>query len=175
VLFYFLIASLPSLTLDEKTSFSREEFLSACRQSPTPLDLDDIRNVLDGNFEKVKHPFIQEWLSREILIRNNIARSRAAKAAIDAKPFLRESDKFSIEIEQAVETAFAEPNPLKRELALDQFRWKMIDEMFLFQPFSLAAIFGYTLKLRIALRWTKLEAEKGRQILMAFLQKALVP
>jgi len=44
---------------------------------------------------------------------------------------------------------------LKREIALDQLKWNLIDEMNLFCYFSIEVILGYTLKLLILNRWKR--------------------
>lgn len=46
-------------------------------------------------------------------------------------------------------------NLLKREIAIDQLKWGLIDEMNLFCYFSIEIIIGYTLKLLILNRWKR--------------------
>lgn len=52
-------------------------------------------------------------------------------------------------------------NLLKREIAIDQLKWGLIDDMNLFCYFSIEIILGYTLKLLILNRWKRVyQSEK---------------
>ena len=65
-------------------------------------------------------------------------------------------------IEPAVNAAFDEINPLRREQALDRLRWQLADEMQGVQPISENVVLAYAVKLRLALRLQSLDAAAGR-------------
>ncbi len=170
---YFLIASLPTLILDEKLPMLSEEFLETCEESSVDLDTTAIRYILDEEPEKADHPFIQKWLQGEIELRNAIARSRAAKTNVDAEPFLKDTESFDSYTEKFVPEAMNQPNPLERELALDRFRWKTIEDLALFEPFGISAVFAYALKFKLVKRWSELKEEKGEAVVQTFVKQVL--
>ena len=171
--YYYLIASLPTLHLDEKLPISRDEFLAACENTLTLIDIDDIMNILDRKPERGKHPVIRNWLWREIQLRNAIARERAAKANVDAEPFQRPYHGFDTYTEKIAAEAMSKPNPLERELILDKFRWKTIEELALYDPYGMQAVIAFAFKFTISERWAGLVAEKGEAVVQAFLEQAL--
>lgn len=162
------------LFLDEELPISSEEFLAACESVPTSLNTEDIRHILKGEPEKGKHPFIRKWLWRETQLRNAIARERASKANVEAEPFQRDYKGFDTYTEKVVEEAMNRPNPLERELMLDRFRWKTIEDMALFDPFGITAVFAFALKFALAERWSRLVEEKGKALVESFLEDALL-
>lgn len=50
-----------------------------------------------------------------------------------------------------------------QEKAIDQLRWRVIDEMNLFEYFTLDRILGYLLQMQIAARWEKLDRDSGEK------------
>jgi uncharacterized protein DUF2764 len=55
-------------------------------------------------------------------------------------------------------------NLMAREKGLDQFKWNMVEEITLFDYFTVEVILAYTIKLDIAYRWLELDEETGRQM-----------
>ncbi len=55
-------------------------------------------------------------------------------------------------------------NLLAREKGLDQLKWDKVDEITLFDYFTIEVILAYTIKLDIAYRWLELDEEKGREM-----------
>lgn len=178
--YYFLIASLPKLALDEELPISGEAFLQACEESPTQPDMEDLRHIIDGEPEKAKHPFVREWLWRETLLRNAIARARAARLGVEPDLFLKECEHFeSYPANFVAEIMHRSPGgqagettPLERELALDRYRWETIEEMAAFDMFGMPALLAFALKFNLAARWSKLKEEKGKAAVKRFVEEA---
>lgn len=55
-------------------------------------------------------------------------------------------------------------NLLAREKGLDQIKWDKVEEITLFDYFTIDVILAYTIKLDIAYRWLELDEEKGREM-----------
>ena len=55
-------------------------------------------------------------------------------------------------------------NLLAREKGLDQLKWNMVEEITLFDYFTIEVVLAYTIKLDIAYRWLELGEEEGRQM-----------
>ena len=59
---------------------------------------------------------------------------------------------------------------LDREMKLDLLRWEFLEELTVFEYFSLEKVLAFTIKLLIVERWFKLDVEKGQQLLTLLLQ-----
>ncbi|MBU0714005.1 MAG: DUF2764 domain-containing protein [Verrucomicrobia bacterium] len=177
--YYYLIASLPTLFLDEESPITPAEFMAACDRWLDADDARDIHGLLDNHLDRplpvecIKADCIHQWLVHETEIRNAIARLRAAKVRVDAEPFLRPCRELDLYIEKAVTEAMNRPQPLERELGLDQLRWSLLDDLSRFDPFGLPAVMAYALKLKLVKRWSALTVEKGRAVVEEYLTKQL--
>ncbi|MFH1476314.1 MAG: DUF2764 family protein [Verrucomicrobiota bacterium] len=172
---YYLVASLPALFLDEEPPITPAEFMAVCGQW---LDADDVRDIrllmANDTPEGVKGACANQWLARATEIRNAIVRLRAARNRVDAEPFLQPCRELDLYTEKAVAEAMSRPQPLERELGLDQLRWSLLDDLARFDPFGLPAVVAYALKLKIVERWSALTVEKGRAVVEEYLTKQLV-
>ena len=54
---------------------------------------------------------------------------------------------------------------MDREKAIDRIKWNYIDELNTFHYFSVEAVLGYLIKWLILHRWTRMDAERGRQVI----------
>jgi len=160
--YYFLVSSLPSISLDAKPPLSMDAFRSSCADHLSECDSFALNNVLDIESSSTNHSFVTSWIDRETQLRNASARLRAAKHQKDAVNFLREHSGFDVGIEDGVEDAFNQPNPLERERALDKIRWTTLDELAGTDPFSLNAVLAYAVKLSLAERWAAMDQKQGQ-------------
>lgn len=55
-------------------------------------------------------------------------------------------------------------NLLEREQRIDKLRWNLLDQMTVFEYFSIEKVMAFFLKLQIAERWYRLDPETGRQM-----------
>ncbi|MCK5170084.1 MAG: DUF2764 family protein, partial [Bacteroidales bacterium] len=55
-------------------------------------------------------------------------------------------------------------NLLAREKGLDQLKWDKIEEINLFDYFTIEVVLAYTIKLDMAYRWLELDEETGRKM-----------
>lgn len=181
--YYFLVASLPTLELDGPAPVGGDEFLRACEDNVAPADYEDLGHIVHGEPEKAKHPLVGEWLNREVLLRNAVARARAARLGLQPEPFVKECEYCEPYTESAVadimrDDAGAWPGgggPLKRELALDRLRWKAIDDLAGFDHFGAPSLMAFALKLNLASRWDKMKEDAGRAVLTRFIDDSLAP
>ncbi len=168
--YYYLIASLPELALDRQPPLTLAAFEARCAEHLSSADLATLRELLAGRQEGV-HAFSVAWQRTETLIRNAVVRHRAARLKRDATPALRPVTGVELWLERAVAEALARPQPQEREWALDQLRWKALDDAAGHNPFSSNALLAYAAKLRLAWRWAAMDLEAGRRALDAFLPK----
>ena len=202
--YYYLVASLPTLFLDEESPITTAEFLAVCDRWLNTDDARDIHCLMDNHsasakasgfakasdfakatpdttpdttadrLECIKGACANQWLARETEIRNTIVRLRAAKVRVDAEPFLRPCRELDLYTEKAVAEAMSKLQPLERELDLDRLRWSLLEDLLRFDPFGLPAVIAYALKLKLVERWSALTVEKGRTVVEEYLTKQLM-
>jgi hypothetical protein len=161
--YYYLVSSLPSLTLNDRPEIALDAFRALCAGHLSPRDAGALESLLDVDSEDTPpHPFTQLWIARETQLRNAAARLRAAKRQEDAGTFLRDHTGFDTGLEYGVEEAFSLPDPMARERALDQIRWRILDELSGHDPFGPNVVLAYAVKLQLAERWGSMNQEQGQ-------------
>jgi hypothetical protein len=114
----------------------------------------NIKNILTGincrrfNFSPEKHIIGDNFIS------NSILKNASKDFGLDVD-FPVVLDLISISEKE---------NLLARERDLDMLRWKKIDEITLFDYFTIDVVLAFTIKLDIAYRWLLLDEEEGRKI-----------
>jgi len=161
--YYYLVASLPGLIFSAPASFNRAVFLDECRRHLSPADMAELDALVGARRLEVSMRFSREWLNSEGQLRNAIARTRALRAGVDEKKYLKSHEGYRMDVEAAVDDAYSRPNPMERELALDRFRWNLADELSAGDPFGLSAVLSYAVKLGINEHWQSLTPELGLQ------------
>lgn len=157
----YLVASLPTLALDEPPPISADEFRFHCQGPLRDEDLEDLILILDGRASEGRCPFCRRWFSIDAQIRNAVARARATARGIDARGHLRAHSDFDSYAEKAARDAYGRRNPLERERALDEYRWDSLERLAFGETFGISAVLAFAVKLQIAERWSVLRAETG--------------
>lgn len=159
--YYYLGASLPELKMLEKPAISTEEFRLLASMHLKACDCSALADA-DSLFDRDPiHPFMKEWKTREMSLRNALVRVRAAAAKKDPQDHLRRPDEYSADSERVAAEAMSASSPLEKEQVLDRHRWKILDEMAAFNPFATEAILAYSLQLGIASRWGAMNHDAG--------------
>lgn len=115
--------------------------------------------------------FIEKWAALELNLRNYLTVKKCEEFSISKQAQVVSSDDFverlvefptnhkEIQVEwplaAVIDKILENDNLLKREIAIDQLKWNLIDEMNLFCYFSIEIILGYILKLLILNRWKR--------------------
>lgn len=160
---YYLLASLPTLVLGEPVPFDGDELLARSANFLGPSELDELRRAVEGRTHEGISGFSRRWTAADTQLRNAAVRVRASKLGTEPKSYLREHAGYDTYIEKAVADAYAKPNPLERELALDRHRWQMLEDLAKTDPFGFDGLLAWALKLGIAVRWAGLKDEAGRK------------
>lgn len=157
----YFISSLPSLRYGQKSPVSEKDFRAACASSLDGEMARSVAQILDGGAgdSGTVSRWVRAWLDKDLEIRSAVARRRAKRLGLPAAGQLRQS--ASPDIESAVDAAFEEPDPLRRETALDRLRWRIADEMQGVQPLAPTVVFAYAAKLRLVLRREALDEAAG--------------
>jgi len=158
--YWFLVSSLPVLRLGEKPAMSLDAFRAACTGHLSEDELAVIEAALENGAPPPGVASI--YWNREVQLRDAVVRVRAKNRGIDAAPFLESYVGFSAVVEKQVTDAFARPDPLEQELALDEARWSLADELALTAPFGFPGILAFAIKVRIAGRWAAMDDVRGQ-------------
>lgn len=166
--YYFLAASLPSLSMDAPPPLTEAELVACCAGDLSEQDMACLEALLDtdgpsADAPAATHPFSQAWHAADTQLRNAVARQRARRLGMDSAGVLRDHGGFDVMIENEVSDAFGQGTPLDRERRLDILRWNKLGELAGTDMFATAYILAYALKLRLATRWSALDEERGRE------------
>ncbi len=174
----YFISSLPMILEDQPAKIAPEAFEAQCAEQLSPALAGAARAVaaLAGNGGPASggdvaalldspggHPFVREFADREIQLRNAVAAERARRRGDSRRPAPRAAGGCDASIAQGVAAAFSEKDPLSRERALDSIRWRVLDELQGFAPFSEAAVLAYAGKLALNSRRFAADEEKGME------------
>lgn len=169
--YFFLISSLPGLSLDGPPALTIGKFRQMCQGWLTEPELSAVDEVLTSGESQSENPFLLRWRDRETQLRNAVVHQRAAKLGVDPDPHLRDHGAVDVVTEKFVSNTFTRHTTLGRELELDRYRWQMVDEVAGHDPYQLSGILAYALKLRIVERWANLDERRGRATLEELARK----
>ncbi|OFX82779.1 MAG: hypothetical protein A2W99_14035 [Bacteroidetes bacterium GWF2_33_16] len=129
---------------------------------------------------QTKNSFLKQWFEFNQNIKNiltgincrkfnlNPERQLIGKSFITDSILKNTSKDFGLDVEFPVVIELLniteKDNLLTRERDLDILRWKKIDELTLFEYFTIDVVLAFTIKLDIAYRWLLLDEETGRKI-----------
>jgi hypothetical protein len=157
---YYLISSLPLLSLDQRPRITVAAFVEACRAQLRPEDAEAAEALI--HHTPSPHPFVAAWRDKDALLRNAIARARADRANIEEERWLRPTEGCDTCLDLLVEEAFQQTDPLNLERELDMARWMIAENLQGYDPMSTHVALGYAIKLTLAWRWANLNADQGR-------------
>lgn len=160
---FYLVASLPTLHLDDPPPFSVEDFRFRCQGVLSERERHELDAVLDGRPEEGRSRFAREWYALDTQLRNAVARFRAGQLGVDPRNYLQEQPGYSSYVDKAVTEALGRSNPLERERGLDQCRWYLLGELAGLEAFGLAAVLAFGAQLGLVARWSAIQDEAGRQ------------
>lgn len=158
----YLLSSLPMLSFDAAPGISPEAFVETCRDQLSAKDASAAEALLHG--EAADNPFGLAWRDKDTLLRNAAARERARSSGKDAARWLREAHGCDRQIDDSVEDAFQEADPLRREKELDKIRWLIAEELQGPDPLDIKAVFAYAVKLALLSRWSALDKGRGQHL-----------
>lgn len=167
---------LPSYMYDFVKIYKDEETAKDINQSWENL----LTEMYYGYVFKTKNKFLEQWFDFNRNIKNILTGLNCRKYDLDVEKQLignnwiteqiaKSNAKdfgLSIDLPYSAEViALAEKdNFLAREKGLDQLKWDKVEDLTLFEYFSIEVVLAYTIKLDIAYRWLKLDEETGREM-----------
>ncbi len=166
----YLISSLPMLNLSAKAPLSLETFLGKCKNLISDKELGILSQACgqnDHSLEARGFSSLKQWVGFEVALRNELARSRAARKKIDPLKFLRPGDFTQAQISHVALTALRSTSILEAEKILDQARWDFLEDLSRGHYFDFDALLVYGLKLKILERWDKIQKADKEKLLGA--------
>lgn len=160
--YHYFTSTLPALTPGAPPPFSPEDFLFHAQGVLSAEDLRELALVLGNRAGEGASEFCRAWAAADAQIRNTVARSRAARRGVEAKPFLHDHAGYAVWLDRAVSDALAKSNPLEREIALDTARWSFVDDLATRDASGLSAVLAFAVKLSLCARWGAMGEDKGR-------------
>lgn len=169
-MYTYLLSSLPTLHLTTTPNLTGEAFLAHCESFVSAAELADLTALYPSDRsvssqDEPKTAAAVDWIAWETQWRNAIARQRAARRRLEVAPYLRSHSGYRVAIAEQVAAAYAKETPLARELALDEVRWRLLDELALADAWGFPALYAYAVKLSLAWRWARLTDESGWGVL----------
>lgn len=165
--YQYVIASLPMLFFGDPPPVRSAEWRRQMQGVLTDADLVCVDAFREGQ-PITGSPFADQWQAKETQLCNAIARARAARLGVEVHSRLQEHAGYDMSIEDAVTDAFTKQNPLECEKEIDRCRWHIAEELAWPEPFGLATILAFAIKLRIAERWAGLRDDAGQQAVEQF-------
>lgn len=158
------------LAIGKEIPMSSEEFIAYCARLLAPKDAQGLRLAMEGRLDEVDHPAVRKYLAAETQLRDALARARAARAGIDPSPFLRPHADWDSLAEKTAADAMNTADPLERELILDRYRWKVLEDLAALDPFGMVAVYSYGLRLKLAEKWLRLSEQQGEAELTSIVE-----
>ncbi len=168
--YYFLVASLPLLSYEQRDATEPQEFLALLAEHLSASDLALVRNATidppEGTCASAS-PVIRAWTGFERGLRNGLVRLRAARLSTEPGHYLRPDENgdygdTSAEIGEAAREAMAHDSPLSAEDTLNRARWLFLDQLQVGHYFDLEHIAVYYLRLQIHARRRRFDHDQGQ-------------
>ena len=128
----------------------------------------------------LKNKFVQQWFEFEQNVSNIIVALTARQVGIDARCSIVGNDIISTQLRESKEQDFGLKtilpyfgnllavtkisDPVQKERALDELKWRWLEDETFFHYFTVEKVFAFLVKLDIIERWSRLDAETGQQL-----------
>ena len=174
-LYPYVVSSLPMLHFGMKPPFSTERFLEMCHTFIPEEDYRLLSTVPEPGEYPVQgrsHRAIRRWVGFDTALRNDLVRVRAGRFRREPGPDLRPEGDRDATLAPAVMAAALQASPLEAERALDELRWKALEELAKGHPFELDTLVAYACQLRILQRWEHIRSADRAALLGQVLPQA---
>lgn len=173
VFYTYLISSLPMLHFGMKPPFACERFIEYCARFIPESDVATLKKAsITGEYlGQGAHPTLKKWQDFDTLLRNELVKVRASYLHQDPDKYLRQDKYAPTYIMHIVLNAHRIPSILDAEKALDEERWRFLDELAFGHYFDLEILLIYYLKLLILQRWERVYTADKTKILEEALAK----
>jgi hypothetical protein len=167
--YFYLVASLPPVTLGDTPPWTPDEFLFHGQGALSPADWCELSLLIENRLEEASSDFVAWWHALDTQIRNQQARYRAGRLHVEARSFLRMHSGYDLTVAHGVKDAMSRTHPLEREMALDRCRWAALDDRILGDRFGFEEVLAYAIRLRLMERWDRMSDKEGLKRVETFI------
>ncbi len=174
--YYFVAASLPTPTFDEKPFYTSEALLAMCAGELGAADLQEMREAFryfsgEGVAPRRAGTFAA-FDRRERGVRSALARLRAQRLGWELDPLQSEAigatdasewAESDVDAEKIARDAFSHESPYDAEMILQRARWQHLEELSVGHYFDIDMLVLYMLKLLVLERNELLQREEGAE------------
>ncbi|MBQ6117005.1 MAG: DUF2764 family protein [Oscillospiraceae bacterium] len=153
--YYYLIASLPTLTADGDLPLDYAAFLNMCKSNVSEATYQLLERLTLSSSEG---PLVDEW---SVFYGNLMRELNYQRSLRLGKPYTRVYEKEPASASVAA-SAIAAENPLAAERILLDYEFKYLDSLVALHTFDDYVLFGYAIKLKLLERMHCFEHEKGK-------------
>jgi hypothetical protein len=151
--YYYLVAALPMLRLENELPLTHSEFTEQCRQQLSEEDFIKFSSESGCRLEA-------EYEAWNTALKNELVKLRSAKLGFEAEESLKDGRIYAGIAELAREI-FNQDNPLEAEILMDKMRWNKISDLEALEYFSVEKLSAYALKLKLLERKALFTKEQG--------------
>ncbi len=161
--FYYFCSQLPSLRMDSPAPMTLAEF-DALMQRVLPAGA--VQAIASASYPPAPDAVLSAayagFCRWETALREAVGNYRIAQGNFAGFDIRMTESETAMLAEQAAAAAAA-PNPMERQMRLDQMRFRKLDELASGNIFSLDAVICYRLKLSILERYCNMNPDTGRK------------
>ncbi len=174
----YIVASLPDISLSRSgvDSVDTSAIIADITNLCSDKDKGTINLLLEGFDDKTlgeafyrkaldsSDNFVRQYFTYDLHMRNMKARyvNRALGRKDDTDIFMADGKEY--DSDSRLSALFGSGDVLALEKGLDALLWETVDEINVFQYFSLDSILGFIVKLHIVSRWLSLDPESGKEM-----------
>lgn len=174
----YIIAGLPVISNGGRMpdQFSVGKVIEQIKSQCSAKDRQTIDCLLDGFvddnltkdfYERMfqhKEAFISKYFRLDLNMRNQKVRFVNRKLERPSEMDIIDLDGGTFEKSADFQAVLENPDLLARERGIDDFLWRELNEMTLFNYFNMTVILAFIAKLHIIDRWLQLDEDKGRKM-----------
>ena len=157
--YYYLISSLPMLSLDSDAPISYDEFIALCKEHLSRSDYKELEKAVFKSSKGAKHPLMKRW-ERYISDVSSILkdeRSNRLGWRVDSP-----GDINNPLLKDRIHRAVFSMNPLEGEREILAIYFDFLNSNTSSDPFDVEALMIYALKIQILERMNSFDRNKGR-------------
>jgi len=164
--YYYLVASLPHLSLRAAPRLTTGQFLSRCATQVSAVHYQILTEVelFQAQPKGTGLALLDRWYDRECALRNALAVVRAKRLGVEAAGHPRDF-RHDPSLAEIARHLLALDSPLAADEDLDRLRWRFLEELAFGYYFDLETLVVYLLKLQILERRARFDPVVGAALL----------